>query len=238
MTVMGRRARDFRNSCNRYQKYQPIKACGIKFVGCTASASGELGLLTWDDWMPKLDLESAVTQNDVVLDLGCNIGSVCFEAARLGASYVTGVDKESMFINCAKKWRGLMAEDGEFYMNERVHFMQKDILDIDEVADVVIFCNVLHHMKKPMEALRFVFERTKKTAILEVQLHDHRIAGEELKTLSGVEIKRKKANSDFGLGYYPTLGAVTNALKDIGFSEVQIKGTGKLDHRAILHAQV
>jgi 2-polyprenyl-3-methyl-5-hydroxy-6-metoxy-1,4-benzoquinol methylase len=80
-----------------------------------------------------------------VLDVGCNAGFMSFEAKRLGAAHVLGVDSDvgatTSFIAQAEFCREVLGLD--------VEFQQISFFDLEPAApfDVILFCGVLYHLE-------------------------------------------------------------------------------------------
>jgi len=97
------------------------------------------------------------------LDVGCAEGFFCMEAIRRGAREVMGVDINSEMIKIAKR----ISEKEEFKPN----FIIKDLFDIENQFDIVLFLAVLHHQKDPIRALKKLYNLTKSLMIAEVIFH-------------------------------------------------------------------
>jgi 2-polyprenyl-3-methyl-5-hydroxy-6-metoxy-1,4-benzoquinol methylase len=80
-----------------------------------------------------------------VLDVGCNAGYMSFEAKRLGAASVLGVDSDlgstTSFIEQASFCRDVLGLDVEF---RKVSFFE---LEPEQPFDLVLFCGVLYHLE-------------------------------------------------------------------------------------------
>jgi 2-polyprenyl-3-methyl-5-hydroxy-6-metoxy-1,4-benzoquinol methylase len=80
-----------------------------------------------------------------VLDIGCNAGYMSFEAKKLGASRVLGIDSNLgagvSFLDQAEFCRELLGLD--------VDFKEVSLFDFkpEKSFDVVIFCGVLYHLE-------------------------------------------------------------------------------------------
>jgi|WetSurMetagenome_2_1015567.scaffolds.fasta_scaffold27867_4 2-polyprenyl-3-methyl-5-hydroxy-6-metoxy-1,4-benzoquinol methylase len=84
-----------------------------------------------------------------VIDLGCQIGSMAFEAYRKGATKITGLEYQPEFIDCARD----LARANGFYVN----FMEMDLTKTNEVAkylnnyysegvDIVFALSIVKHI--------------------------------------------------------------------------------------------
>lgn len=87
---------------------------------------------------------------ETVIDIGCNIGMICFDAKRRGASRVIGIDNRSETIEVAKKLAIELELDVEFYT-----FDVNDGLDVlkgligEEQFDHVFALSIWGHVDKP-----------------------------------------------------------------------------------------
>lgn len=80
-----------------------------------------------------------------VLDIGCNAGYMSFEAKKLGASYVLGIDANLgatvSFLDQASFCRDALGLDVDFREASLFEFVPPDPFDI------VLFCGVLYHLE-------------------------------------------------------------------------------------------
>lgn len=85
-----------------------------------------------------------------ILDLGCNLGSICCESYRRGAKKITGVDNEKDYIECA---RALALHNGY-----NINYMVMDMMDIrtsslylndyyKEPIDIIFALSLYKHVK-------------------------------------------------------------------------------------------
>jgi len=80
-----------------------------------------------------------------VLDIGCNAGYMSFEAKKMGASYVLGIDANLgatvSFLDQASFCREALGLD--------VDFREASLFDFapPEPFDIVLFCGVLYHLE-------------------------------------------------------------------------------------------
>lgn len=70
--------------------------------------------------------------NDVVYDVGCGIGRVCFWFQKISGCKVIGIEKVSFFVERAQKIQACLKA-------KRVEFLQKDLLDIDYQNATIIY---------------------------------------------------------------------------------------------------
>jgi 2-polyprenyl-3-methyl-5-hydroxy-6-metoxy-1,4-benzoquinol methylase len=133
---------------NNHFEYQQIPVSEGKYtVG--QDRSGTLGLLDPD------------LTGKTLLDIGCAYGYFCFEAEKRKALRVVGTElKRHRFLgaNILKEIRGSCCE---FYMH--------DIFanPIEGQFDVVLFLNVIHHLKEPLRALKLAAWMTREKLIME-----------------------------------------------------------------------
>jgi 2-polyprenyl-3-methyl-5-hydroxy-6-metoxy-1,4-benzoquinol methylase len=97
-----------------------------------------------------------------VLDTFCANGSFSFEAARLGASRVMGIDFDPPRIECASMVAGLL--DAHGWSGVIPEFRSGDVYRLAEVAgeefDVVLSLGGLYHVADPVLVLRRLREVT------------------------------------------------------------------------------
>jgi SAM-dependent methyltransferase len=96
-----------------------------------------------------------------VLDVGCALGYFSFEAEKRGASRVVGVELRDDRFAQANQLKDVLAS--------RVEFVQKDVLadDVGGPFDLVLFLNVIHHLKEPMTSLRRLAAITRGRLVVE-----------------------------------------------------------------------
>jgi tRNA (mo5U34)-methyltransferase len=114
---------------------------------------------TWEALRPFLPDLSGRS----VLDVGCNAGFYSFEARRLGAARVLGIDAQRREIAQAR----LVAE----VLGLDVAFRRGSVYDLTVadpgVFDVVLALGLLYHCRHPVLALERLFEVTRGTLLLE-----------------------------------------------------------------------
>lgn len=98
-----------------------------------------------------------------VLDVGCNAGFYAFEARRLGASRVLGVDSQRREIAQARLAAEVLGLDVAF---RRCSVYDLSIAD-PGAFDVVLALGLLYHCRHPLLALDRLFEVTRGTLLLE-----------------------------------------------------------------------
>ena len=99
----------------------------------------------------KLDLK-----NKKILDIGCRDGIYCFEAEKLGAKEIIGIDND------------VSKAAIEFlipYFNSKVKMYEKNLFDLKEQDygkfDVIFFPGTLYHLRYPFHALKIVTDLLK-----------------------------------------------------------------------------
>src|ERR1035438_1658090 len=98
-----------------------------------------------------------------VLDVGCNAGFYSFEARRLGAARVLGVDSQRREIAQARLAAEILGLDVAF---RRCSVYDLSIAD-PGAFDVVLALGLLYHCRHPLLALERLFEVTRGTLIVE-----------------------------------------------------------------------
>lgn len=97
-----------------------------------------------------------------VLDLGCNNGFFCYEAARRGATRVVGLDVDPDMIRKNRILAEILGHDVEF------NVMDLDRERITERFDYVLCLNVLHHLRYPLYTLDNLVEVVREKLVLEM----------------------------------------------------------------------
>jgi len=221
----------------RKWKYQPFMLAGRDFPGKLYGSAGKplVREVSLSEQLNYLNFEQLPWKDSTVLDIGCNIGSMCLEALRRGASKVYGVDQDISCVEDAVLLRDLAQRDG--IDTSKWLIKKKSFFEVDDTYDAVIFLAVLHHCSNQMRALEKIRILTEKFCLIEAQLWDPSLKGEEL-TLQGMqrEIPRRKRGSMFGLGYYPSKETLIKALEMVGFRDLRVVGEGKISSRLVIHA--
>jgi len=109
-----------------------------------------------------------------VLDIGCNFGFFCFEAAKRGATRVLGIDVDPENIRKARLLADCLGLNVEFALLD----FEVDLLQ--ERFDHVLCLNVLHHLRNPLASIDRLIEITTGRLVLEVAglgSHDRRKLG-------------------------------------------------------------
>ena len=153
-----------------------------------------------------------------VLDVGCGVGNISIEVAKLGCN-VLGIDNDEESIKYAKQREN---------NNCKFRVINAHELDIKEKFDVIIASEVLEHLKYPKNLISFVSENLDKDGFLflsipngfgpsELSVMPRRIAGRLLKKIGLFEIARdlrhkivkdpeQKARARFGMDTLNTHG--------------------------------
>lgn len=109
-----------------------------------------------------------------VLDIGCNFGFFCFEAAKRGATRVLGIDVDPENIRKARLLADCLGLDVEFAL------LDFEVDSLKERFDNVLCLNVLHHLRNPLASIERLIEMTAGRLVLEVAglgNHDRRKLG-------------------------------------------------------------
>jgi 2-polyprenyl-3-methyl-5-hydroxy-6-metoxy-1,4-benzoquinol methylase len=109
-----------------------------------------------------------------VLDVGSSLGYFCIEALARGASQSVGWDIDPDRVRQARAIADMLGVSAEFYERD----VEKD--PPEEVFDIVLCLNVLHHLNDPIATLNRLIQITRETMILEVASlggHDRRKLG-------------------------------------------------------------
>lgn len=88
-----------------------------------------------------------------VLDIGCSDGFYSFEAERRGAADVVAIDDESSLLAGGVNGFGIARR----LLRSDVDYVVRDVEDLNPITDgtydLVLFVNVLYHLRNPMRAL-------------------------------------------------------------------------------------
>lgn len=105
--------------------------------------------------LKRLNLPADLTGKRV-LDVGCSDGLYSFESERRGASSVVAIDDESSLL--AGGVNGFQV--AHKILNSSVDYRTRDVeeLNVDEdgTFDLVLFINVLYHLKNPIRSLEAI----------------------------------------------------------------------------------
>ncbi|HXV23711.1 MAG TPA: methyltransferase domain-containing protein [Alphaproteobacteria bacterium] len=138
-----------------------------------------------------------------VLDVGCNYGYFCFEAAHRGATHVVGLDFDPDSIRKATKIGKIKGIDVQF----RLFDADRD--QIDGKFNYVLCLNLLHHLRDPIAALDRLIASAEETLVIETPL-----------------LSRKSTRKIFNAASWRLLpGFVTRLI--LGRAAVIVVGTGR-----------
>lgn len=162
-----------------------------------------------------------------VLDVGCNAGFYSFEAKRLGARRVLGVDAQRREVAQARLAAGILGLD--------VSFERRSVYDLSIVEvggwDVVLALGLLYHCRHPLLALERLAEVTRGALLLETEVApDGWSAAPEACELGG-RTGRPEASFFLDNGpdakeavfnwFLPTAGCLASLLRAVGFDRVR-----------------
>ena len=104
-----------------------------------------------------------------LLDVGCNAGFYCFEAARRGAERVVGVDAQRHLVRQARFV-------GRALQLPSVSFEKVSVYDLDPAAlggqfDITLALGLVYHCKHLVLALERLFAVTRELLILETAIY-------------------------------------------------------------------
>ena len=162
-----------------------------------------------------------------VLDVGCNAGFYSFEAKRLGAGRVLGVDSQRREVAQARLAAGILGLDVAF---ERRSVYDLSIADVG-AFDLVLALGLLYHCRHPLLALERLAEVTRGTLLLETEVApDGWSAAPEACELGG-RSGRPEASFFLDNGpdakeavfnwFLPTAGCLASLLHAVGFDGVR-----------------
>jgi 2-polyprenyl-3-methyl-5-hydroxy-6-metoxy-1,4-benzoquinol methylase len=120
-----------------------------------------------------------------VLDIGTYYGYFLVEALRRGAVSATGVEADPERVEIARAI-------GELHGNryEIIRGRLEDI-DLSRKFDVVLFLNVLHHVKDPIEAIRRLASLTRERLVVEFSVANSPSLLKSVSSKDGSRILRK-----------------------------------------------
>jgi tRNA (mo5U34)-methyltransferase len=98
-----------------------------------------------------------------VLDVGCNAGTFCVEAVRMGASYVLGIDVIPQYLEQAKLVREILRLDFDLRELNAYDVDEKDV----GTFDVTLLLGVVHHFRHPLLGLEKAARVTRDLLVLE-----------------------------------------------------------------------
>lgn len=156
-----------------------------------------------------------------VLDIGCSDGMFSFEAEQRGAARVLAVDSSAHYTMCIGKSQDWPAgfKLAKEVLGSNVEFLDCDLFHLCQThtADVVLFYGVLYHLDDPIGGLRKVFSL----------VNDGGCALIETAVSSFIETDRGWVfqpghDGDPSNKWYPSTQGLIDALKHVGFKEVDV----------------
>lgn len=135
-----------------------------------------------------------------VLDLGCNEGFFCNQAALRGASEVIGIDIDEKFLSRARLLYG---------SNEKIKFLRQSWRELPEGKfDLILWTSGMHYEINPYPVLRNIASRLKPSGIFILECGVHPNQGSEM-------IRSTRHDGTF---WYPTKGYLEFMLRKSGFA--------------------
>ena len=143
-----------------------------------------------------------------VLDIGCNAGYMSFEAKRLGAASVLGVDSNlgagTSFVDQATFCRDVLGLD--------VEFREQSFYDLKDEApfDLVLFCGVLYHLEDYARALDAI-------AALAVPVHGLIVLETAIESVTLTLPGMADYHGDTSTYFVPSFGVLLELVRERGF---------------------
>lgn len=177
--------------------------------------------------LPALGLPANLTDK-TVLDVGAWDGFFSFEAEKRGAERVLATD---WYCWSGPGW-GTKAgfETARRILGSRVEDLEIDVMDLspDRIGrfDLVLFLNVLYHLRHPLLALERIYDITGGQLILETHL-------DAMDDESPVMVFYPDSEmwDDPTTWWGPNPAAVVSMLKDVGFGHVELYSCSSLEQR-------
>lgn len=131
------------------------------------------------DRLAKMDFDLTLFENASLLDMGCNIGSFCFEAQKHGANLTVGIDSNDEAIEAAKRLRDYANITNMVFIT---HFFDQDLfINIKNVAltcllqgvvgqtkfDIVLALSIVNHVRNKRKLFQQLDQMTSKLLIIE-----------------------------------------------------------------------
>ena len=123
--------------------------------------SMEYAKARFEKWNRRLDNQIPIDPAMRYLDMGCGMGEMALELARRGCEYVTGIDKDSYYIETAKR----CAEEAQ--LRDKVTFECMNVHDMpnDKKYDIVLSHEMFEHVERPRDCLRRIDDILKNTSM-------------------------------------------------------------------------
>ena len=177
---------------------------------------------TWDAirrFLPELAGRS-------VLDVGCNAGFYSFEARRLGAGRVLGIDAQRREVAQARLAAGILGLDVAF---RRGSVYELTVAD-PGAFDVVLALGLLYHCRHPVLALERLFEVTRGTLLLESAVasadetpppRSRNIGGLDRELVPAYYLENGPDSSEAVYNWFlPTTACLSMLLRAVGYGRV------------------
>ena len=162
-----------------------------------------------------------------VLDVGCNAGFYSFEAKRLGAKRVLGIDAQRREIAQARLAAEVLGLDVAF---QRSSVYDLSIADAG-AFDLVLALGLLYHCRHPLLALERLFEVTRGTLIVESAVAPEEwTGGAQTRSVGGlvrrlvpaffIENEPDAAEAVYNW-FLPSAASLAALLSSVGFGDVR-----------------
>ena len=163
-----------------------------------------------------------------LLDVGCNAGFYAFEAKRLGAKRVLGVDGQRQHVRQSLLVRKVLGLDVEF---RRLNVYELSPRTVGRF-DITLALGLLYHLKHPILALENLYQVTKELLIIETAIMPpertpesfmHPLGEQQmlLHALALVENPPDAKEQIFNW-FLPGVDALKALLRSTGFVEVEV----------------
>ena len=155
---------------SRPTQYQAVCVNDINLLGGRNSCA---------DRLVKMDFDFTLFENASLLDMGCNIGSFCFEAQKHGANLTVGIDSNDEAIEAAKRLRDYANITNMVFIT---HFFDQDLfINIKNVAltcllkgvvgqtkyDIVLALSIVNHVRNKRKLFQQLDQMTNKLLVIE-----------------------------------------------------------------------
>ena len=144
------------NKINKFKFYNKIKIKDNLFT------NGDEGLIQFQK-VPLSVLRKYNLKNKKVLDIGCRDGLFSFEAEKLGAKSILGIDND-LSLGATKF---LIP-----FFKSKVKMKKINLYDLTKHKkkyDLIIFYGVLYHLRYPIWALKIIKDRLNKNGVLLIE---------------------------------------------------------------------
>lgn len=148
-----------------------------------------------------------------VLDIGCWTGGASLMLAAMGAKSVLAVDEVGAYTKCLSCLKSAFKIDNLFIRNASL-FEMNSVVD-RRSFDLIYCAGVLYHLSDPIVGLRMIRNmlRPNGKLLLETAIHQ---------TDSGMSLAEYLGPTKTGFNWwFPTVHALTQMLKDMGFDKVR-----------------